>query len=149
MTDDRQDGLIRRDDSSSRREPLPPAEDSDPDGSCVEEVEGGVTIEWHGVEPSDTAEETSSGDGWYDLPDGAEPFTPEQMTPDRGFLISEFMPDRYDTPGHGYAEPGSEDPESPKARLRRDLVARNRDVYEDPQADAHPVVGESPADEDS
>ena len=38
---------------------LPHAEDSDPDGSCVEEVEGGVTIEWHGVEPSDTAEETS------------------------------------------------------------------------------------------
>lgn len=117
-------------DDSANLEPPPASEVSDANSPYVEEVEGGVTVEWHGVTPSETPEATSRGDGWHDLPDGAEPFTPEQTTPDHGFLISEIMPDSYDTPGLRYAEPGSENPDSPKARLRRELVERNRRLYE-------------------
>jgi hypothetical protein len=134
---------------SANLEPTSAPEVSDADGSCIEEVADGVTITWHGVEPSDAAEERGRGDGWHDLADGAEPFTPEQVTPDHGFRISEFMPDQYDTPGHGYAEPGSEDPDSPKAQLRRELVVRNRGIYEGQPPDALPDTRGQPGDEDS
>ena len=67
------------------------------------------------VEPTHTDQTGSEGDGWHDLPAGAEPFTPAQMILDRSFFITDFMPDSYDTPGHGYAEPGR------KIRSRRRL----------------------------
>jgi hypothetical protein len=105
-------------------EPSPDDEPEDEEPRSAE-PSAGVTIEGFDA----PAETPSVNDGWHDLPEGADAFTPDEMIPDRTFLISEFLPDR-DDPGIHYAEPGSEDPESPKARMRRELVERNREVYE-------------------
>jgi hypothetical protein len=86
-------------------------------------------------------------DGWYDLPPGAEPFTPDEMIPDRSFMISEFLPGDGDT-GPRYATE-SEDPDSPKARERRRLVRQNWEIYEKLPEDVRPEFGERSTDADS
>ena len=107
----------------AKRDDLSPAEQPDENDDSL----GGVTIT--GFDQPPQAE--SINDGWYDLPPGAEPFTPDQWIPDRTFNISDIIPDDLLLPeGDGYMKPGQpEDPDSPKAGERRRLVEQNKHIY--------------------
>jgi hypothetical protein len=115
----------RRTDGGSRRDQDEPQSNDEP---RVDDL-GGVTIEGFD-EPAETG---SVNDGWWDLPDGAEPFTPDEMIPDRTFMISEFLPGDGDTRPRYSTE--AEDPDSPKARERRRLVEQNSHIYNNPPDD--------------
>jgi hypothetical protein len=158
--------MTRDDDQAGRQEPSdhqppPDGEAGDATPTFVEEFMG-LTIEWFdSVSAEDTPTPSSASepgeaderpeatpginDGWHDLPPGARPFTPDEMIPDRSFLISEFLPGP-DDPGISYAE---DDPDSPKARERRRLVEQNREIYETLPTDLRPELGERSADVDA
>jgi hypothetical protein len=68
-------------------------------------------------------------EGWNELPEGASPYEPEQMIPDREIDSAAYAPDDYDKPLQ-YESADEADPDSPKAQLRRKIIEDNPTVYE-------------------